>query len=788
MRSTRFPYAGLTHSVTRFVTPIVTRFVTPIVTRFVTPIVTRFVTPFVTRFVTPSVTRLMTPFVTWFVTHSVTRFVTRFVIAALILVAPLAGSSGAEPSWPTLPAMDGAVELPAQEWPARPGERRVRVLVHYPQGTLESVGPRTGVMLTLHNWGGTDCVGTANPRRLAASLNVVALCVNYLQSGPKDSIEGPEPYDFGYLQALDSLRALWWTRDRLTAQGRPFANGRLFCTGGSGGGNVSLMANKLAPRTFACVVDLCGMKKLSDDIAFHLPGGSDLNARYRRDPSHPNYLAPDHQELRLLAHRGHLAQVKQLGSTAKVLVVHGREDVTCPFADAEEMVASMQRTGLDVEPHFIHRDQLDGVAFKSAGHSLGDRTEIVFKVAGDYLREGGPKSLERAGPSDFEQRGTVVFATANGQFAIDYSQGFPVGRFEPRPALPDYPDRGRLMEYREHASEPQTATTQPVKSVADWNRRREHIVRHFERVAGSFPGPLRRGPLDVRVIEETRRDGVVARKLSYRSDDDDRVTAWLLIPEALVQAEPKRVPAILCLHQTTAIGKNEAVGLGGDAEMRYALELAQRGFVTLSPDYPSLGEHPYDFAPKRGYASGTMKAVWDNSRAVDLLETLPMVDSTRIGCIGHSLGGHNAIFTALFEPRLRVIVSSCGFSTLAKDDVPSWTGPRYMPRIASEFGNDAKRLPFDFPELIAAIAPRPFLAVAATRDSDFDVSGVRDALALARPVYALFADSQPAGTKAKPSSDLSSERLAGFYPDAPHSFPAAARDRAYAFLQRWLSE
>jgi len=238
------------------------------------------------------------------------------------------------------------------------------------------------------------------------------------------------------------------------------------------------------------------------------------------------------------------------------------------------------------------------------------------------------------------------------------------------------------------------------------------------------------------------------------------------------------------LHQTTAVGKDEPTGRGGDAEMGYALELTRRGFVTLSPDYPSLGEHPYDFAPRRGYVSGTMKAVWDNSRAIDLLETLPLVDPARIGCIGHSLGGHNAIFTGVFEPRLRVIVSSCGFSTMAKDDVPSWTGPRYMPRIASDFGSDARRLPFDFPELLAALAPRPFLAVAATRDSDFDVSGVRDALAAAGPVYALFATDAKANRPAAPSSD----RLLGLYPDAPHSFPAPARQRAYEFLERWLAE
>ena len=222
----------------------------------------------------------------------------------------------------------------------------MRVLVHYPAGTLASVNERTGIMLTLHNWGGTDCVGTAAPRALAERLNVVALCVNYLQSGPKDSIEGPEPYDHGYLQALDALRALWWTFDGLQARGA-FAEGRLFCTGGSGGGNVTLMANKLAPRTFACVVDMCGMKKLSDDIAFNLPGGVDLDARWSRDPHSKNYLPLDEQEIRFVGHPDHLATMQRIGAAAKIVVVHGVDDST--YADATEMVSWMRRAKLDVE-------------------------------------------------------------------------------------------------------------------------------------------------------------------------------------------------------------------------------------------------------------------------------------------------------------------------------------------------------------------------------------------------------------------------------------------------------
>ena len=694
-------------------------------------------------------------------------------LLVVLVVMFVAAQSRAE-DWPLLPEQNGAVELPAQEWPLRPGPRRVRVLVHYPGGKLANVGERTGLMLTLHNWGGTDCVGTANPTVLAEKLNVVALCVNYLQSGPKDSIEGPEPYDFGYLQALDALRALWWLDHGLKSREIKFASGRVFATGGSGGGNVTLMCNKLAPRTFACVIDLCGMKKLSDDIAFKLPGGSDLDARYSRDPASPIFLSLDHQELRFLGNPDHLAIMKMLGSRTRIITVHGVDDTTCPYPDAVEMVEWMSRRGLTVQPTWVTKKGLDGKVWTSSGHALGDRTEIVLSVGGPFTNPENAKTMGRIGPNDFEREEVLVYRTSNGAFEIDYDAGFPVGRFVPNEPLPEYPNHQDVSYVLDS-----NGGKRDVKTPADWAKRREHIVRHFQRVSGPLPSPLRRVPLDVKVVEEVNVGTLTRRKLSFQSDPADRVTAYLFLPvvhAARVNGNARephvsKRPAVLCLQQTTNAGKDEPAGIRGDPNLKYALELAERGFVTLAPDYPSFGEHAYDFAPTHGYVSGTMKAIWDNIRAVDLLETLPEVDAERIGCIGHSLGGHNAIFTAVFEPRLKAIVSSCGFSSMQKDDVPSWTGPRYMPLIASEFKNDPKKLPFDFHELVAAIAPRPFFASAATKDSDFDVSGVKDVLDAARPIYALFGKA---------------DDLVGHYPEAGHSFPEESRKRAYDFLHRTL--
>ncbi len=335
--------------------------------------------------------------------------------------------------WPTLPGSNGAVEIPAQEWPRRPGPRRVRVSVHYPRRELMQVNEQTGLMLTLHNWGGTDCVGTADPRVLADELNVIAICVNYLQSGQQASITDPEPYDFGYLQALDALRALYFVFDGLQQAERPFHAGRIYATGGSGGGNVSLMANKLAPTTFACAVDICGMAKLTDDIAYDEPGGSSLNARWSRNAESPNYLAVDAQEIRDIGNPSHLAVMQELGTTSRIVVVHGVDDAMCLPEDKRELVKHMQVAGLTVEPHWITQQDIDGRVFTGTAHSLGNRTEIVLQVAGKYLRPDSPDAIVGSGPTNFELRNVQVrYPTRNGEYVISYERGYPIGEFRPR--------------------------------------------------------------------------------------------------------------------------------------------------------------------------------------------------------------------------------------------------------------------------------------------------------------------------------------------------------------------
>ncbi|MBS0210557.1 MAG: alpha/beta fold hydrolase [Planctomycetes bacterium] len=308
----------------------------------------------------------------------------------------------------------------------------------------------------------------------------------------------------------------------------------------------------------------------------------------------------------------------------------------------------------------------------------------------------------------------------------------------------------------------------PVKTPADWGVRRMHIKHQMETVMGPLPDPSRRVPLDVKI--EAEQDGGKYRriKLTYAAEPGDRVPAWLLIPKDL----KKPAAAMLCLHQTNKRGKDSAAGLAERPAVQYAAHLAERGYVCLAPDYPSFGEYNYDFKNGSGkYYSGSMKAIWNNVRAIDLLETLPEVDVNKIGAVGHSLGGHNALFTAVFDLRLRAVITSCGFTAFPDyygGKLAGWTSDRYMPAIRDKFELDPARMPFDFHEVLAAIAPRALFVNAPLHDSNFDVAGVRKVIASVEPVYELL------GAKS---------RLVVEYPDAPHDFVDPVREQAYEWLE-----
>lgn len=336
-------------------------------------------------------------------------------------------------------------------------------------------------------------------------------------------------------------------------------------------------------------------------------------------------------------------------------------------------------------------------------------------------------------------------------------------------ATPFYSDKTNLCHFIDSLGH-----QREIRSPEEWELRRQHIFENMQKVMGPLPHADRTNPPEFEIIEEINTPHYVRKHIRYSTEPWDKVNAFLFLPRnGDIQ---QRVPAMLCLHPTSPLGKRVISGEGTTPNHNYAVELAERGYVVLAPDYPGFGDNVLSRQRlyEHGYVSCTMKGIWNHIRGIDLLQSLPEVEPTRIGCIGHSLGGHNTLFLGVFDQRIRICVSSCGFTTFPKyrgGDLTGWTHDGYMPLIAKCYNKDPRQMPFDFTEILGALAPRPVFINAPLHDANFDVSGVRDALQAARSIYQLFN-----------SEDL----LTATFPDTDHDFPLEDRHAAYMFLDSYL--
>ena len=335
------------------------------------------------------------------------------------------------------------------------------------------------------------------------------------------------------------------------------------------------------------------------------------------------------------------------------------------------------------------------------------------------------------------------------------------------PATNRFPrlDPAKLLEYRRA-----NGNIMPVTNVEDWQHRRAAILAGMQEVMGPLPGNEKRCPLDMETLEEVDCGEYIRKLITYRPEPKGIVPAYLLIPKAALSSS-KKFPGVLCLHQTdNKLGHKIVVGLANRANDEYGADLAKRGFVCLAPAYPLLANYKPDLKAL-GYQSGTMKAIWDNIRGLDLLESLPFVQPGKFGAIGHSLGGHNSIYTAVFDERVKVIVSSCGFDSFRDymdGNIKGWTSERYMPKLLNYSLRD---IPFDFHELIGALAPRHVFVSAPFYDTNFKWQSVFRIEEAAAKVYEFL----------RARANLRLE-----HPKCGHEFPIEMREIAYRLFAEHL--
>lgn len=265
--------------------------------------------------------------------------------------------------------------------------------------------------------------------------------------------------------------------------------------------------------------------------------------------------------------------------------------------------------------------------------------------------------------------------------------------------------------------------TEGIRSKEDWQKRKSVLRQRYLDLLRDQHKP-EKPPLDLQVHETVEVDGTYQRQLiSYAVETGERAHAYLGTP---LQLEGS-APAIVALHGTYPYGKQRVAGLIDNPDKAYLDHLCRRGYIVIAPEHFVSGhripaEGPYEtghFYEKHPDWTAVGKFTYEHSIAIDVLLTLDQVDSTRIGALGHSLGGHGTFFLAAYDSRIRASAANCAAAFFRHNPkVEAWSRDHwyiyFKPLREGLLGG--KMPPIDFHEIIALIAPHAFLDLSALND------------------------------------------------------------------------
>jgi dienelactone hydrolase len=241
----------------------------------------------------------------------------------------------------------------------------------------------------------------------------------------------------------------------------------------------------------------------------------------------------------------------------------------------------------------------------------------------------------------------------------------------------------------------------------------------------------------------------------------------------------KKLPAVIWLH-----GYSYPLGYMWvyRQDLHPVLALVRAGYAVLAFDQCGFGARMaeigpfYDRTPKWSQLG---RMIDDTRAAIDALEKEANVDPQRISLFGYTLGGAVALHTAALDPRVKSVVSISGFTPMRTDTPAKSTGglARFsierplVPKLGIFIGRETQ-VPYDYDDLLAAIAPRPVLVVQPSMDRDATPAEVRAAVEEARNTYA---------------AQGAADKLAL---DEPHDYqrlPAATQTRAIEWMTKNLA-
>jgi dienelactone hydrolase len=288
-----------------------------------------------------------------------------------------------------------------------------------------------------------------------------------------------------------------------------------------------------------------------------------------------------------------------------------------------------------------------------------------------------------------------------------------------------------------------------------WEKRKTRLEQQILISSGLWPLP-EKSALNAKIYDKIIFDDFSVEKVVFESFPGFFVTGNLYRP--LEKKGP--FPAILNPHGHWDNGRLEH-SEKSDIPTRCA-NFAKMGFVAFA--YDMLGfqdsiqaNHLYGGFIQELWCAGAFGIqLWNSIRSIDFLETLPDVDSDKIGCTGASGGGTQTFFLSAIDKRIKAAVPVNMISAHMQGGCNCEDSP-------------GLRIDTNNVEIAAMTAPTPMLIISCTGDWTKNTPNVE--FPAIHSVYDLYGKGH---------------EIEYFYQEADHNYNKQSRERAYNWFARKL--
>ncbi len=301
-----------------------------------------------------------------------------------------------------------------------------------------------------------------------------------------------------------------------------------------------------------------------------------------------------------------------------------------------------------------------------------------------------------------------------------------------------------------------TLYTFPGYTKAEWMAKAAELREHILVSNGLTPMP-EKAPLNTHVFGRIEREDYTVEKVYFEAYPGFFTTGNLYRPKG----RKGPFPGIVSPHGHWGRGRLENSEAGSVPGR--CINFAKQGHVIFS--YDMVGrcdsgeqiDHAYGGEREALWGLSLMALqLWNAVRAVDFLETLPDVDTDRIGCTGASGGGTQTFMLTAIDDRIKVSAPVNMISAHMQGGCLCENAPNLRVDISNI-------------EIGALMAPKPLLLVSATGDWTKNTPTVE--YPAIRSVYAHF-DAE--------------DKVHEVQIDADHNYNKDSREAVYAWFGKWF--